>query len=405
MPGALEHLRVVEVGVGVAPAHCGKLLRDMGAAVVKVEPPGGDPLRGWPPFLPNTPDAVRSGLFAYLNGGKQSVAFDLTHADGAAALGALLADADVLIDTWPAGAAPATLDAAGLAEHHPLLIRTSITAYGQTGPKSAWRGTDLTTHAASGMAMGTGGKVPDPNVTPPLRPGGRQADFVAGMTAATATLVAVHGRQASGRGALVDVSMQEALAAFTRMDVAFRTFDPDTAMFLGVVSRRGEPQRQHGLIPCKDGYFAFQATEQYQWEGFMRALGSPEWASRPEFQDPTERAARWPEIEPLLIASARRFTKLEIAEAAQAEHVPVFPNYTTAEALDDPQIRAREFFVSAGRKGAPTVVMPGAPVRHSATPALPPEPWPEIGAHTDAVLTPLLGTERLARLRADGVVR
>lgn len=405
MPGALEHLRVVEVGVGVAPAHCGKCLHDMGAAVVKVEPLGGDPVRGWPPYLPNTPDAVRSGLFAYLNGGKQSVVIDHAHPDGAAALDALLADADVLIDTWPRGDAPRGLDADAIHERHPRLIRTSITPYGQSGPKSAWRGTDLTTHAASGMAMGTGGKVPDPNLTPPLRPGGRQADFVAGVTAAAATLVAVHGRHASGRGAVVDVSMQEALAAFTRMDVAFRTYDPENASFLGLLSRRGEPQRQHGLIPCKDGYFAFQATEQYQWEGFMRALGSPEWAARPEFQDPMERAARWPEIEPLLIESASRFTKLEIAEAAQAEHVPVFPNYTTAEALDDPQIRAREFFVPAARDGASAVLMPGAPVRHSATPALAPGPWPDLGEHTDAVLGPLLGAERLARLRADGVVQ
>ena len=407
MPDALAHLTVLELCSTVAGGYAGKCLADLGADVIKIEPPTGDPVRALGPFLDDREGPLTGIPFVFGNTSKRSVVIDVARPEGAALVRDLARAADLLIEDG----APGALDALGLGVDtlraaHPGLIVVSITPYGQTGPRRAWRGTDLTTHAVSGIAMTTPLKVGDSNTVPPLRPGGRHADYVSGMAGAALALVAVHGRRRSGRGTHVDLSMQETLASFTRMDVAFRTYDPGnvTGMLTGVDSRHGEAQSLWGLVPCKDGSFAFQASEDYQWKGFMRALGSPAWAERPEFQDPYERGRRWNEIHPLLCESTMRMTKAEIYHTAQAEHVPVFPCYTTAEAYHDEQIESREFFVTVQRPETGPVEMPGPPVRHERTPVRYRRPWPAIGEHTDAILGPRLGPERLAALRERGVV-
>ena len=228
MPDSLEHLRVVELGGGLRASYTAKCLGDLGADVIKIERGAGDIVRQWPPFIDDEPGPNRSGLFAYCNTNKRSVVVDYERAEGQAIVLALLAEADVLIE----GLAPGRLAELGLGvdvlqEENAHLIVTSVTAYGQTGPKRDWRGTDLTTHAATGIAMTTPLQVPDPASMPPLRPGGRQADFVAGLASATATIFAIHQRRRTGQGSHVDVSAQEALASFTRMDIAFRTYSPE----------------------------------------------------------------------------------------------------------------------------------------------------------------------------------
>jgi crotonobetainyl-CoA:carnitine CoA-transferase CaiB-like acyl-CoA transferase len=406
MPDSLEHLRVVELGGGLRASYAAKCLADLGADVVKVERPGGDIVRRWPPFIDDQPGPTRSGLFAYCNTNKRSIVVDYEQAEGQAFVLALTAEADVLIE----GLAPGRLGELGLGvdvlqDENPQLIVTSVTPYGQTGPKRDWKGTDLTAHAATGIAMTTPLHVPDPASMPPLRPGGRQADFVAGLSSATATMFAIHQRRRTGHGSHVDVSAQEALASFTRMDIAYRTYSPDeNRMAVSGAVREGPDSTLYGLVPCKDGYFAFQATEDYQWRGLMRALGSPAWAEREEFQDPYDRVARWAEIDVLMQQRTMEMTKLEIYAAGQAEHVPVFPCYTTAEAVADPQMVAREYFVDVGRDDTGSVTMPGPAVRQERTPVSYRRPWPDLAEHSDEILTPILGAERLAALRASGVV-
>lgn len=168
MPRALGHLRILELGQGITAAYAAKALADLGADVVKIELPEGDPVRGWPPFLGDEPGALRSGLFAYCNTNKRALSVDYRQAEGAAVVRALAAEADVVIENWPPGHFAALgLGGERLRAEHAALVVTSITPYGQSGPKRDWRGGDLTTHAASGIAMTTPLLVADPPSTPP----------------------------------------------------------------------------------------------------------------------------------------------------------------------------------------------------------------------------------------------
>jgi len=407
MPDALAHLRVLELSRSVPGAYAAKCLADLGADTVKVELPDGDPVRTYPPFLGDQPGPLRSALFAFCNTNKRSVTVDYARPAGAGVVRALAAQADLLVeDQAPGALARLGLGFADLQAGNPRLVVLSITPFGQSGPRRDWKGGDLTTAATSIIAMTTPIKVGDANRVPPLRPGGRQMDFVSGMNGATAAMLALHLRHRTGAGSHVDLSMQEALTAYTRQDIARVSYDPDNTGGLSVTSgsRHGAPTTLWGLMPCKDGSFAFQASEVYQWAGLMHALGDPEWAARPEFQDPYDRSARWAEIDVLMRERTMQMTKAEIYAAGQANHCPVFPCYTTAEALDDAQIRSREYFVTVTRPETGPVTMPGPCVRHERTPVRYRRPWPAPGEHTDDVLGPLIGAERLAALRAEGVV-
>ncbi len=406
--GALSHLSVAEIGTGVPVAYAGRCLADLGAEVTKVEPPEGDATRGWPPFLDDQSGSARSAVFAYCNVNKRSVALDATQMEGAAACRQSMETVDIVLQSGPPGQlADWGIGVDALRAEHPGLIVTTLTPYGMEGARANWRATDLTIHAASGLAKSTPAVVADPNRTPPLRPGGRQADYVTGMAAATATMLAVHQRRRSGSGLDVVISAQAALAAFMRMSTAYRGYDPENRVSVvnPVNSREGKPSTLWGLVPCRDGYFAFQATEQYQWDGLMRALGNPEWASRPEFQDPYERIARWEEVDPLLQEATMGRTKAEIYHAAQAERVPVFPCYDIAEVCQDEQVKSRSFLTTVSRNDVGDVTMPGPAVRHSATPVTYRRPWPDLGEHTTEVLTPILGSGRVTALRAQRVLR
>jgi crotonobetainyl-CoA:carnitine CoA-transferase CaiB-like acyl-CoA transferase len=405
--GALSHLTVLEIGSGVPVAYAGRCLADLGAAVTKIEPPAGDPTRAWPPFLDDQPGPTRSAVFAYTNVNKRSVVVDATSTRGAEVCRRLMETVDIVLQNGPPGQlVDWEISLPALRAVNDALIVTTVTPFGLQGPRANWRATDLTIYAAAGLAKATPAVVEDPNETPPLRPGGRQADYVTGMSAATATMLAVHQRRQTGRGLDVTVSAQAALAAFMRMTTAYRGYDPENRVSVvnPVNSRRGKPATLWGLVPCRDGYFAFQATEQYQWDGLMRALGDPDWARRPEFQDPYERMARWEEIDPLLQEVTLQRTKAEIYHAAQAERVPVFPCYDIAEVCQDEQVRSRSFLTTISRDDVGDVTMPGAAVRHSRTPVEIQRSWPALGEHTDQVLEPILGADELATLKSEGVL-
>ena len=404
--GALAHLRVIEIGGGLAVSYAARQFGDLGADVLKVEPLRGDSLRALPPFLEDEPGPNRSGLFAYCNLNKRSICVDTAFEGGRDAVRSLLETADVcFLNAFPRLGPDATItDAAALHRAIPSLIVVAISPYGLTGPKRGWLGTDLTAHAASGIAKTTPFQVADPHHTPPLRPGGRQAEFTTGLAAAGAAMTALHRRRRSDRGSLVDVSMQETMASFTRMDLAWRSYDPDSALSINPKSRKHQPSSLWGLIRCKDGFFAFQASEQYQWLGLMRALGDPQWQHAEPFATPVLRIQNWEALAPLLEGETRSISKRALYERAQAEGVPLFPAYTVDEALDDSQFVEREVFVPVRRPDTGSFTVPANPMRYSATPATYSRDWPAIGEHTEEVLAPLLGPTRFSALREQGVI-
>src|SRR5262245_16897439 len=207
-PGPLKTLRIVESSTSIAAAASGKMLADLGAEVIKVEPPRtGDPARYHGPFPGDLPDAERSGLFLYLNANKRGITLDPTLPTGRELLHRLLAEADVFLHNWsPAQAETRGLEYEQLRLRHAHLIITAVTPYGSTGPYANYRGADITACAAGGVSVGTG--FPDrPPLTLPLRLG---AHF-ASMAASAATLLATFGRDVTGRGQFVDVSETDVL--------------------------------------------------------------------------------------------------------------------------------------------------------------------------------------------------
>ena len=196
--GALDGLRILEVGRFVGAAYATKLLADLGADVVKIKPPqGGDPIRQRGPFPGGVPHPERSGLFLYLNANKRGIALDLRQPCGREVFDRLVADADLLVhDVHPTDMAAQGLDWARLRALNPRLVMTSIAPFGVTGPRAHWRATDLISWCAGGVAALNGD--PAHPELPPLRAFGQQASFQAGLNAALPSLAALFARSATG---------------------------------------------------------------------------------------------------------------------------------------------------------------------------------------------------------------
>ena len=248
MNAPLDDLRVVEAS-GPIGHYAGKLLADLGADVIKVEPPEGDPARHWGPFLPTVDAPENSLAFLLLNANKRGIRLDLSAPAGRERFRRLVATADVLIESWRPGEAPPGLGHEELSGIRPDLIHASITGWGLSGPRARWAYSDIVGLAASGV-MALGGYPGEP----PERLGDFQGYRCASITAATGILTALHHRDQSGEGQLVEVSMQEALS------IAQQNAMP-TADILGYsIKRWGDEPRTGfvmpglGLYECEDGH-------------------------------------------------------------------------------------------------------------------------------------------------------
>jgi crotonobetainyl-CoA:carnitine CoA-transferase CaiB-like acyl-CoA transferase len=268
----LAGIRVVELGQMVAVPWAAKLLADLGADVIKVEPPGGDRSRSRGPFA-GAPDPDASGLFVYLNTNKRSMVADLSVAADRERVARLLADADLLLhDLSPAAVAEGGLDAGSLRSTHPGLVTVSVTPFGQTGPYSGYRAEEIQTVHGGGWGWLTPGCSDRPDL-PPLKPFGHQADFQAGFGAATAAMAAVDRAQRTGVGDHLDFS---AMAHVTGMlEAGFITWSYLREIPGRLGARVLNPWR---IFPAADGEIFVVCVEQDQWMRLKELMGSPEWA-------------------------------------------------------------------------------------------------------------------------------
>lgn len=379
---ALTGLRVVECGDGVAAAYAAKLLADLGADVVKVEPPAGDSTRRRGPFPGGEPHPERSGLFLYLNANKRGVVLDLARGSDRTALDRLLAGADLFISDLSAG----QLAERGLAwddvhARHPRATMTSIAPFGLSGPHAELEATDLILWAAGGIAYLNGGG-PGSEAMPPLKAFGQQASFQGGVHAAVASMGALLGRQRlGGTGQHVEVSIQECLASILELTYVYWPY-------MGLVaSRLGQkPIQPLDFFECRDGWIFLCCIEEHQWRSFVELMGSPEWAAMDLFQDRLSRGANWDALKMFLQEWVREQSVRELYEAAQARRVPFAPVSTMGDLLASEHLAARGFFAELSHPAAGRLRYPGAPYRFSATPWHLERPAPLLGEHTVAVL-------------------
>ena len=380
--GALAGLRVVEYAQGIAGPFCGKALADLGADVLKVEPPAGDRSRADGPFPGDRPDRERGARFLYLNTNKRGAVADARTEAGRERLRALAAGADLFIaDLAPAAYAELGLDHGTLSARNAGLIAVCISPYGLDGPYRDYRGTAFTAFHAGGMGRETPyNEITDPEAFPPLVDGGSQGDYLTGWTAAAMALAAVFHRAATGRGQLVDVSAMEAVAAMTRMPVAAIAYGQEPK-----VTR--EKANFPWVMPCKDGHVSFAPfLLDHWWRAVVEMMGSPDWAVSEAFATTMGRVANADVVEPLTVEWLMERTKREVYEMALARKVACFPVNTMAEVLDSRQYAARGFFVDVEHPRAGTLRQPGSPAIWSGTPWRVRRPAPLLGEHTDEAL-------------------
>ncbi len=380
MPDALAGVRVLDLGRGVGAAYATKLLADLGADVVKIEPPDGDPLRRRGPFPGNVPHPEKSGLFLYLNTNKRGIVLDLAGARGRAALDRLVAGADLLVhDVHPDDMAASGLDYERFAATNPALVMTSIAPFGASGPHRSYRAPDLVAWNAGGIATLNGD--PAHPELPPLKAFGDQSGFQAGLNAAIPSLAALFARLQTGRGEHVEVSVQESLVAILELTFEYWPYCGLVASRLGA-----KPIQPLCFMECRDGWIFVCCVEEHQWRHFVEIMGTPEWAEMELFENRLARGSNFDALQVFLQEWCREQSVQELYEAAQARRVPFAPVSTMGDLVRSEHLQARGFFVTIGHPVAGPVTMPGAPYKLGATPWAIRRPAPCLGQHTAEVL-------------------
>lgn len=361
MTAPLAGLHVVEIASEISGPYAAKLLVDLGAEVIKIEPPAGDPLRRWGPFASGVGGPERSGLFEYLNAGKSTAALDLSEADDVAAARELIARAHLLIDD----SGPGTLEECGfgvddLQPINPNLVLVRISGFGQSGPFRRRSATPLTLQAASGWISSR-----DPE-RPPVQVGARIAEYVAGAYGALGALTALRSRP-EGRVTEIDVSQLESLLS----TLPYPMLMAQRMRRLGLPANlRSAPML--GVVRAADGWVGINCLTGQHWLDVCAMLGLPEFSEHQLaiMLGGPERDDFFAKAEPVLAAQ----TVAEIVELAQALRIPAAPVNDGATVLDCPQYAERGFFVDTG-----SFRRPGPPFRFSKTPVPRPRPARRLG--------------------------
>lgn len=394
---ALSHVRVLDLTRFLAGPFCTTMLADMGADVVKVEAPrGGDEGRyGYPPV-----DGVPV-FFLALNRNKRGITLDLRKDEGRSILRRLLPHFDVLVENFAGG----TLARWGLApealcREHPRLIVASLSGFGQTGPWRERPSYDIITQAASGFMSLTG--FPG---QPPTRGGGSLGDYVQGLFGAIAVLGALAARAITRRGQSIDVSSQDAM--FSLLD-QWPSIFAASGRLPRQVGNRHLAAVPYDAYQARDGWVVIAVASNKLFRQLCQAMERPELGDDPRFRGVGARLEHGDEINDIVSAWVATRTVDEVVTilGPDGAGVPCSPVYTVDQLVDHPQLRARGMIERLAHPKLGTMVAPGVVIKMSDTPGSVRMLGPELGQHTDEVLTSLLGLsdDEIARLRAEQVV-
>ncbi len=400
-------------------AVCGKMFADMGADVIKVEPPQGCTTRRIPPFLDDRPGPDNSLYFWAYQAGKRSVTLNLDCADGRRLLIDLAAKADFLVESYPDGHLEALdLGYEALAKVNPRLIYSSIVSFGDRGPGKDYQAADINVWAAGGAMylMGEEGR-------PPLQISAPQAFLHAGAEASAAALIAHYPRQVSGAGQRIVVDMQ-ACVAWTLMNAQAFPIMHGASMSRNGVYSGALRLRRKGVFRCADGHIsvmfsggaaASSAKAMVDWmdeEGFaadwMKKQNWRVWAPG-VLSDATEEELRQvADVEDRIERFLLTMTKRQIHAEGLRRRILLAPVNSVAEIANDEQLKARKFFVpvATGDDSRATLTMPGPFAKLSLTPIGPPTRPPRLGEHNQDVYGALLGLSaaEIVTLRAIGAI-
>lgn len=375
--GALDGIRVVEFCEVAAGPFCAMTLADMGADVIKVERPDGDAMRSWPPI-----NEGYSENFASINRNKRSVVLDLKSKDGLAAARSLAETADVVIENFRPGVLPGLgLGYKDLSAANPGLIYCSISAFGQSGPRSTQGGFDLTMQAMAGIMSVTG----EPGGAP-VKCGLPLCDFVAGLYGALGVVAAINERATTGTGQHIDVSMLGTSLAVGALQTSEYFGTGNDPQKLGSAHPRNAPYQ---AFTAADGHFGMAAGNNNLWGLVCEVVGRPDLAADERYGTPTLRAANQTELRETLETVFVTQPVGHWLEAFSAAGVPCSPINSYSEALADPQVThmgwVQDLDLPNGERTktfGPALRINGETTQVQSSP-------PALGQHTDEVLTEL----------------
>lgn len=389
--GALRGIRVIDLTDELG-AYATRLLADLGADVIRVEPPGGSRTRQQPPLVEGSTGSCVSAFDAFVNAGKRSVTIDLGSVQGRALLHKLIGTADVLVESYPAAVGDDLgLEPSAIATANPGLVHVSVTPFGRDRSSALVDDDDLTIMAAGGL-LHLGGYAD----SEPVVAYGGQARNAASLFAAVGALVALLHRESTGRGDWIDVSAQECVAQALEDSVATYEFAGDVRQRLGSDAR----EAGSGVYACADGLVSMIAGRvgtAKAWRALVawlvesgavgaEALQADHWASIRHRQTPTAIA----EFGRVFGAFARTRGRLELYRGAQARGIALSPVNDIGQLMADEQLLARDFWVAVPSPAiGRDATFPGPPYRLSETPAWPARAAPGLGADTDDVLREL----------------
>jgi crotonobetainyl-CoA:carnitine CoA-transferase CaiB-like acyl-CoA transferase len=392
--GALDGLRVLDVTQVMAGPFCTMLLADLGADVIKIEPPHGDSTRTMPAAI-----GTDSPSFNAVNRGKRSVVLNLKTPEGQDALKRLARIADIFVENYRPGVLAALgLDYESLAALNGRLIYASISGYGQTGPDRHKGGFDLVAQGISGIMSITGEAG-----GPPVKAGIPLTDLGAGLFALIGILAAVEHRHRTGTGQYVDTSLVDAGVALSVWEA--------TEYFagLGIPQPKGSAHRMfapYQAIRCADGYITLGTANDRLFRRFCDLLGHPEWTRDPQFADNELRLAHEPELASRIEAVTSQQPRAHWLALFDANEIPCGPINNYEQVFADPHIIAREMAVEVEHPTLGRVKALGSAIKMSGTPTNPRRRAPMLGEHTDAVLRESgFSADEISVLRAAGAIR
>jgi formyl-CoA transferase len=396
-PGALADLRVIELGTLLAGPFCGQLLGDMGAEIIKVEPPGqGDPLRVWG----RESAGDKSLWWPVVGRNKKAITLDLRVAEGQALLKQLVAKADFLLENFR----PGTMEKWGLgwkelSAINPGLIMIRVSGYGQSGPYSSRAGFGSIGEAMGGLRYVVG----DPS-TPPCRVGISLGDSLAATYACLGALAALHHREKTGVGQVVDSAIYEAVLAM--MESLVSEYDKT-----GYIRERTGPILPNiapsNVYPTSDDQWVLiGANQNGVFARLCDAMGQPNLATDARYATHGARGERQTELDDLIANWTRTVTQDDLLKLMETHGVPAGLIYRAPEMLTDPHFKARSAIVEVPHPDFGTLKMQNVAPRLSVTPGSIRSPSPAMGQHNDEIYGQLLGLapQRVAELKSAKVI-
>ena len=399
--GALTGYRILDL-TDSKGAYCTRLLADLGADVIKIESPQGDPGRSIPPFFDDDPHPEKSFFFIYRNASKRGITLDIETEQGINILKKLVEKADVLVENF----GPGYMDDLGLGYEslkkiNPNIVMARFTEFGTDGPYKNYKGSNIVDFAMSGVMITSG----YPGKAPTLLPGMPAYDATS-MITDVEIIAALYARPAIGSGQQIDASVHEIARTGLypwSVPIYSHSLTPGGPVPMPE-SRLGDSI--YPVYPTKDGYIRVIALTPRQWQALVKTLGSPEVLSLPEWESFIYRIGNSQDLFAIMLEFTTKFTQMELWEKGFEEGVPISPIYDIPTFINSPDASARKFFTKVKHPVIGEGLYPGPPYRWTVTQPMIRCSAPLLGQHNEEIYCKELGLSKddLVILRGAGVI-